>query len=424
MKETLNRLLIRGEFAKNALTLAIGTSVAQLFPLFFYPILGRIFTPSEFGILATITSITSILAVISTGNYESSILITSSKKNAANVIGLVLLLSFSFQSISFLLILALSHKLGGWFNESNIEQWLFVCPISAFAIIIFNCYNEWCVRNKYFVSLSWNKIINSAATTLNKILFGFLKIVSNGLIIGDLTGRIISAVGCVYRVLRKDKTEFLQISFKRMHVLAKQYVKFPKYMLPGQLIDTFNSQLPTLMIASFFLSTQVGYYAMAGSFLSLPASMIAVSVKDVFRQRANEEWVNKGNCKTIYNKTVKLMFFIIVPLGILLTIILPDLFALILGKNWRIAGVYARILMPNVAILFMFQVVDAVFIIANRMKASFIWQVYSITLTVISLSIGCLLFKDIKMTLISYVIARCIANLTRFYLTYNYSRGI
>jgi len=80
-------------------------------------------------------------------------------------------------------------------------------------------------------------------------------------------------------------------------------------------------------------------------------------------------------------------------------------------------------LVPNVAILFMFQVVDAVFIIANRMKASFIWQVYSITLTVISLFIGCLLFKDIKMTLISYVIARCIANLTRFYLTYNYSRG-
>jgi O-antigen/teichoic acid export membrane protein len=424
VKKLFNRLSLKSEFAKNAFTLTMGTSIAQAFPMLFYPVLGRIFKPAEFGVLAILTSITAILTVLTSGSYENSILITKTKKDAANIVGLVLLLSSSFLLISFIVFQILSAQFSTWFNEPSLKKWLFVCPISAFAIIIFNCYNEWSVRNKYFVILSWNKIINSAATTLSKLLFGFLKIVSNGLVIGDLIGRIISAGGCVFRALRNDRMEFFQISVKRMRVLAKRYVEFPKYSLPGQLIDSFNSQLPTLMIASFFMSTEVGYYAMAGSLLTVPASVIAVAVKDVFRQRANEEWVTKGNCKSIYNKAVKMMFFIIAPTSIILIIILPDFFSLLLGKNWRIAGVYAKILMPNVAILFMFQVVDAVFIIANKMKASFIWQIYSVTLTIISLCIGCLVFKDMKMALICYVIARCIANLTRFYMTFNYSKGI
>ena len=424
MKRILNRFSVKSEFAKNAFTLTLGTGIAQAFPMLFYPILGRIFTPVEFGLLATINSITSILTVLATGKYESSILITETIQDAADMIVFVLLLSFSFLIISLLFLLIFSNQFGLWFNMPGLKKWLFVCPISAYAIIIFNCYNEWCVRNKYFVSLSFNKVTNSAATTLSKLFFGFVKIFSSGLVIGDLIGRIISAGGCVFRAIRKDKSLFFKTSFKKMRFLTKHYIQFPKYSLPDQVIDTVNSQLPTLIIAYFFMSAEVGYYSMAASLLSVPASIISVAVRDVFRQRANEEWVSKGNCRNIYNKTVKLMFFIIVPVSIILIIILPDLFSLLLGKNWRIAGVYARILISNVAILFMFQVVAAVFIIANKMKESFLWQFYSIMLSVISLCIGCLIFKDIKLTLICYVIARCIANLSRFYLTYNFSKGI
>lgn len=424
MKRFLKKLPIKGEFAKNTLTLTLGTSIAQAFPMLFYPILGRIFTPEQFGLLATLSSITAILVVLSTGKYESSILITKNKQDAANIIGLVLLLSFSVLLISVIVFYLFSAQMSVILNEPTLTRWLFISPLSAFVIIIYNCYNEWCVRNKYFNSLSWNKVINSGSTTLNKLFFGVINLFSNGLVIGDFIGRTISASGCIYRALKKDKEAFFQISFLKMRKMAKQYIEFPRFSLPGQLIDTFNSQLPTLMIASFFASNNVGFYAMAGNLLSVPASVISAAVMDVFRQRANEEWIEKGNCHFIYKKIVKVMFFIILPVSVLLMIFLPDLFSLLLGKNWYIAGIYARILIPNVAILFMFQVVSAVFIIANKMKASFIWQIFSIMLTVVSLYIGCYIFNDIQLTLISYVIARCIANLTRFYLTYQYSKGI
>ncbi len=426
-KQKLNSILrknaLESDFFRNTFTLTIGTTVAQAFPMIFYPVLSRIYLPEEFGLLATLTSITSILVVLATGKYENSILITNTKKDAANIIMMVLALSMVFLLLTFIVFCFLTEEFSIWFNEPGLKVWLYICPLTAFSIIIFNCYNEWCVRNKYFATLSGNKIMNSASTSLSKLLFGFVKISSNGLVIGDLVGRIITAVHCIFRSLHRDGKFFFAISRKRMLVLARRYKEFPRYSLPDQLIDTLNSQLPTLMIAYTFLSTKVGYYAMAGNVLSVPVNVISVAVRDVFRQRANEEWAKVGNCRNIYVKVVRMLFIIIVPSSILLMIILPDFFSILLGKNWRTAGEYARILMPHVAILFMFRVVSAVFIIANKLRASFIWQFYSISLTIISLSIGCFVLRDMKKTLICYVIARCIANLTRFYMTYNYSKG-
>ncbi|MBN2521614.1 MAG: oligosaccharide flippase family protein [Bacteroidales bacterium] len=424
MKKIPKKVHIKSEFVRNSLTLSLGTTISQAFPMLLYPVLGRIYTPAEFGLLATLTSIIAILIVLSTGKYENGILIADTKQDAANIIGLVLIMSFSILLISFIVLQLFANQFSLWFNEPQLKKWFFVCPLTAFAIIIFNCYNEWCVRNKYFTSLSWNKITNSSSVTLSKVLFGFVKIFSNGLVVGDLIGRSISAFGCIVRVLRKDRFSFIQISFNRIMYLAKHYIEFPKFTLPGQLIDTLNTQLPILMITYFFMSEEVGYYSMAMAVLSVPAGVISVAIRDVFRQRANEEWVSKGNCKNIYIKTVKMMVMIITPVSILLIFILPWLFSFVLGKTWQMSGIYARILMPNVGILFVFQVVAAIFIIADKMKELFIWEIYSIILTIISLFIGCLVFKDIKITLISYVIARSIANLTRFYLTYQYSKGI
>lgn len=423
MLDKINNIFQKSEFARNTLTLTIGTGIAQLVPMLFYPLLTRLFTPSEFGLLALITSITSVLAIISTGKYENSILIADTKKNGINIIALIIITSTLFLLISFILLLVFSSNLSSLLNEPSLTQWIFICPLLAFSIIIYNIYNEWCVKNKYFKNLSQNKIINSSSTTSGKIAFGVFNFSSGGLIWGDLIGRIISATNCIIDFLKRDKQILKQISIKRIGILAKKYSNFPKYSLPESLLDVISSNLPVFIITSYFLSSETGYYSLANNILFVPSSILSLAVMDVFRQRANEEWVRHGNCINIYKKTVKYMTLIIVPIGIILFLILPNLFALILGKEWKISGEYARILLPNVIILFVFQVVSAVFIIANKLKSSFYWQIFSILLTITSLLISALVFKNMKAMLICFVVARCIANISRFYLTYQYAKG-
>ena len=78
---------------KNSFILILGTSIAQFLPLIIYPILARLYSPDDFGFLATLTAITSILCVISTGKYESAILIADNETKSINLIALVFAVS-------------------------------------------------------------------------------------------------------------------------------------------------------------------------------------------------------------------------------------------------------------------------------------------------------------------------------------------
>jgi len=418
-----NRFPVKSEFAKNAITLSIGTSIAQAFPMLFYPVLGRIFLVSDFGLLATLTSITAILTVLSTAKYENTVLIADSKNDAANIVGLVLLLSFTVLLVSLIVLQLLSDQLGGWLNEPALKKWLYICPISAYAIVIYNCYNEWCVRNKYFIVLSSNKIVNSAATTLSKLFLGFVKISGNGLVVGDLIGRIISAGGCVFKALQKDKSEFFHLSFRRMRHLAKRYKNFPKYNLPDQLLMTIGYSLPVFLIGIHFNSIEVGNYAMTMNVLSIPISVISKAVQDVFRQRANEEYVKTGSCVEIYKRLLKILIIGAVSGALILVFFLPDLFTLVLGPQWRIAGEYSQILLPMMAIDFVAVSLSGILTITQKLKEDLFWQMYYVAITIISLLLGLIIFQDMKITLICFAIGRSTAYILYIFLSYKYSKG-
>ncbi len=421
MNKLLNKLPIKGEFAKNALILTLGTSVAQAFPILFYPILGRIFSPTDFGLLATITSITAILTIISTGKYEASILIAKTNKEAVNIIGLVLLLSFSFLFLSFIFLEIFSDQLSVLMNSPNLEKWLFVPAISGFSIVIFNCYNEWCVRNKYFVNLSWNKIINSSANTLSKLFFGLVKYLSGGLILGDILGRIISACGCVYKTIKKDKDIFFQISFREMKLSAKRYINFPKIYLPGQLLNTVGGQIPILLIAILFNSYEVGLFSMTMNVLSIPISVISLAINDTFRQKANEEYIIKGQCRDIFLKMFKLLSVFSIIGVMILFFILPKIFELVLGNQWIKAGEYSQILIFMIAFSFISNSLGSVLIIAEKLKISLLWQIYYFAISCGSILLGKYIFNNIESTLYFYSIGMITVYLLQIILNYIYS---
>ncbi|MEG2229010.1 MAG: oligosaccharide flippase family protein [Odoribacter sp.] len=386
----MNFIKNKNGFLADAFILTLGTSLAQLIPLIFYPILSRLFSPADFGILATLTSITGVIGVIASGKYETVVLIAVNKINAANIIGLALSLALSFLMIVFVCFYFFSDQISIFFNEPTLKYWIFLCPFMAFFICIYQCYNEWCVRNKYFTSLSLNKITNTSAVTLSKVTLGGINLMG-GLIIGDILGRFISAVACVYHALRIDRSFFFNLSFARMKILAKRYKSCPFYIMPAQLLNTLGGELPIFLFAIYFNSSEIGYYSMALMVLSLPASVISLAIRDVFRKRANDEYIKYGIFKHIYIKTFSLLTILSIIGFSVFFVIAPALFSTVLGDKWILAGKYAQILCPMVAISFVTEVGSSMFIIAEKMKEAMWWQCCYLLL---SIGDGIVLFND------------------------------
>ncbi|HOO12860.1 MAG TPA: polysaccharide biosynthesis protein, partial [Bacillota bacterium] len=60
----LQQKIIKGEFLRNTVTLVTGTAIAQFIGIILYPVLSRLFTASEFGLLSTISQISAIIMVL------------------------------------------------------------------------------------------------------------------------------------------------------------------------------------------------------------------------------------------------------------------------------------------------------------------------------------------------------------------------
>lgn len=422
IKEALSKLTLNSDFARNAFTLTLGSGIAQAIPLFLYPILGRMFTPSEFGLFATILAATSIIGIISTGKYDSCILITETKQESADAIGLTLLLSFFVLVISYIFILLFSNQISIWLNSPSLKDWLYIIPLNAFVIVVFSCYNEWCVRNKYFKGLAWNKILNSGSNNLAKLFLGVYKISNNGLIIGDFVGRTITASICVFLAFRKDKIFFSKISRQKMKELSIKYSKFPIYFMPGQLINAVGSQSAVFLIGIFYSSVEVGYYAMTTVILSIPTSLISVAIKDTFRQRANEDYIKNGDCRPVFIKTFKLLMTIVIFGLVLVIFFLPAIFRIGIGEQWQVSGEYAQILAPMIGLSFIANSLSGVMIIAEKLKADFFFQVYYTSISFISLFIGFYFFNNMNMSLICYSIGLGSAYLLKIYLSFIFTK--
>lgn len=423
LKQLLTR--VKGsDFLRNSLTLSGGVALAQVLPFLFYPLLGRIFTTEEFGLFATLTSITSVMAVFGSGKYELGILVADNKLEAANlavlsiVIGLVTML-LSWVVCQFLLI----DQLSTWLKEPNLGHWIYVCPLAAFFIIVFNTYNEWCVREKYFMSLSVNKIVNAGAVVLGKTFLGFVKISSQGLVVGDLVGRGISAAGCLLRALLKDGKTFFMTSWRGMCCCVTKFREFPFYTMPGRLLNTLGQSMPVLFLAVYFNKSEVGLFSTALMLFSVPASVISNSIGDVYRQHANDEYRQQGNCIASFDKILKTLTLIGVVGCLAVVWFLPTLMRLFMGPQWTMAGVYAQYIAPAMVLSFLANSLSGLFIVTDHLKAFFWWQVYYAFVNFLAMWLGGWLIGTMQGTLVLYTVLLSSAYLLSIILTRRYAKG-
>ncbi len=414
--------LHKSGFFRDTLILSGGTAIAQVLPFLFYPILGRIFTVEEFGLLATITAVTSIMAVVASGKYESAILVAKNKNEAASLALLALLVSALFLIVSYLILqTTLANALCRWVAEPMLKKILWICPISAWAIIIFTVYNEWCVREKHFKSLSLNKAINSGAIVGAKTLLGYVHIFGHGLVIGDTIGRAISAIICIMRAMARDGKTFMVVRWKDITAAAKKYADFPKFTMPGQLLNTIALNFPILMLAAYFDKAEVGHFSMAINIFAIPLTVISGAVRDVFRQRANEQIITTGNCRALFKKVALLLTLISVGAAMVFVWFLPQLTTVFLGPQWHTCGVYAQILCGAMVLSFIANSLSGMFIVANKLRHLFFWQIYFVVTTIAAIIVGGLIYKSMIVTVILFSVLRATAYLLSIVMTYHYT---
>lgn len=383
----MKRLKPKSEFNRNVLTLMTGTTIAQAIPIAISPILTRIYTPEDFGVYAIFMALLLIFGSIANGRYELVIMLPKKDEDAINIFALGFIITIAISLLLLILVVLFNDYLTNLLGHDDISFWLYFIPIAVFFTGFFNILNYFNNRKKNYRYMARASIIKAIILSIIQILVGFVNQGASGLIGGQILSRMFANMQ-LFKTIIKDKTLLSMIKKEKIIALAKKYSEFPKISLWAMLISTSSTQLVNILISIYYNITTLGFYSLVQRVLGMPSALMGTSISQVFLQQAAEEEQKTGQVIQTFNATFKRLIIIGVPSFIFLYYYIQDIFVIVFGEPWRIAGIYAQILIPLYFIRFLTVTFTVLPLLFNDAKKDLYFQSGLLSLYIIIVFLG------------------------------------
>lgn len=406
--------LFKSEYSKNVLTLMTGTTIAQAIPIAVTPILTRIYSPNDFGIFALFLAITAITGAISNAQYEQAIVLPIKDEDSFNLVALGIAIAIGFSLFLFLIIILFKIQISIFLGNEQIASFLFLVPLSTLLVGIYNSLNFFNIRKKQFKNIATSQVTRSGSLVVSQVLIGLIALGPLGLIVGQIISYLSGNV-MLFKTLKSNYKRGY-ISKEKIKKQAKVYKKFPFYSLPAILLNSINLNVVNFLISSIFSVTTLGFYSLTQRIIGIPSRVIGSSIGQVYLQQASESYRKNGNTEKIFLKTFKKLTYLSVPIFIVLYFIAEPVFAFVFGEEWRISGVYAKILIPLAAVRFVSSSLSNTLVVHQKQQLLLFINILLLTATILIFSYGKLNDVTFKLILNNYtLILSCIYLLLLFF---------
>ena len=344
MRSNIFEKLSNSLFARNVAVLSIGTAIAQAIGILVTPILTRIFTPADYGLVALFGAVTGICATVITLRYEIRVLLPETDGEAKNIVILVGLLALAMGGGLIAISIVMPEALRQWMGLSQLGIWLTVAVAASIATAIIGVISNWFNRRAEFRKMATLRIVQALIGAACGLITGFLA-AKNGLLYAQVVALLLGLMLFLYFGYQSG---IHRVSPLALVAVAKMHRRAPIYLLPTALLDVFTVQLPFILITLWFSSEATGQYRMAYALLAVPGALVGGAIAQVFYQRFSAVWPDADAAKTLLVKTWKtLALFGLVPL-IIFMLFGEKIFSIALGQSWGEAGLMAAVLAPVV----------------------------------------------------------------------------
>lgn len=351
--------------------IAGGTAIAQALGVLLSPLITRIYSPDEFGILTLYIAIVALIEIYSSFRYEMAIPIAENEDKAVNMIFLSLSILIVITLIISIILLTFGKLFLELFDGDRIYNYRLLIPLGVLLLGIYNIMKQWALREKNFKSIGKTKLTQSISGNSMKIVLGFAGIGPLGLILGQIASHSAGILTLGKSLIIDKKYLLNSVSYKGMMWGAKRYYQFPIYDGPAKFISALSTKIPVFFIASLYGGHVLGLYGLANSVIRMPMALIGSSVANVFYGEIAR--LGKNNPEKIKELTKKLQAKLILMGSIPLVILLvfgPALFSFVFGEEWYQAGQYARLLSVLVFFNFITGPISNVATVFEKMKES------------------------------------------------------
>ncbi|MBC8569470.1 lipopolysaccharide biosynthesis protein [Zongyangia hominis] len=363
--------MFKNDFVKNVLILVSGSTIAQFLPVILSPLLGRLYTPSDFGVYTLFTSTVNILGQLVGLKYDFAIVVSDLDEKANGLFFLSMSLTVGISAamiLAFPFATPIDRLLGG---DGHIG-WIFCLPLAALMTGMYSSLNYYNVRLKQYKAITNANIIKTVVQSILQLGFALLHWGAMGLILGQMISFVAGNTRMIHnlrgKVHRKDLNRHL------MGKVGREYSNYPKFTLPGSLANTMTYNVISYFLSALYSTSQLGYYSMINRVLGSPLSLVGNAVGQVFVKQAADEKNSSGNLAHTFNNISKLLMVLSVPLFAILFIFAEPIITIFLGPQWAPAAEYVRILTPMFLVRFIVSPISNSALVMGKQKMTMIWQ--------------------------------------------------
>lgn len=343
----LNEYFVRDGLFSNILKVILGTGFARLIGVISIPILTRLYSPEDYGVLAIFLASIAILAPFLTLRYVTAIPLPRNDTLALYLVFICFVLIVFLGILWGVILFIFSDKIFDWLDVSSLISWWWLIVLGSIVVALYELLSLWATREKEYSLIAKNKVMQSIFGEITKIILGVLSIKPFGLLLGNVVEQG-SGITSFYLLLRK-KIGLLKIDvgYKFFFFLLKYYRAFPIYRMPSQFLLVFSMQAPAIFSAALFGKGVTGQLSLALMALALPVSIIGNSVGQVFYGEIAKIGKKSSNqIKRLAYQVQKKLFIVGIPLTVFIFFFGEFLFKICFGEKWSEAGNFASILAP------------------------------------------------------------------------------
>ncbi len=380
--------------SKSVLTLIGGTTIAQALNFIFSPITTRLFSPEVFGDLSVFTSITGIIGIIICLRYELAIVLPQDDDEGFSLLKLCLIFATIISILAGIIFLFAGNAIYVSFGAPNLVQYWYYVPISLFLTGIIQACNYWLTRTRQFVVLSWNKVIPVIVVNVVSIGLGLL---GNRALGARLFAIFLSNIANIAVLAKAVAPEFISKKHATQsdyQQLIKKYKNFLIYDIWGALLNNLSWMIVPILMNAYYGSNAAGQYSIGMRVIQIPASLIGASITQVFLKNAVDEKYKKK----LYPYTVNLakkLFIITLPIALFFLFLGKEVFKVLFGQKWGLAGQYMQILSIWSIVWFISSPISSIYTIVQKQNISLITSTLNLVTRVLSLYLGRLLNSDL-----------------------------
>src|SRR6185312_3946256 len=163
----------KGQFARNVATLTLGTALGQGLGLALAPVITRLYSPADLGLLGLFMSFVSVATVATSLNYELGIVSAGSQKQAAQLTGSSIMLTVPVSIVCGVILYLLIHF--HWLGYGALPRYSIPLTVSTLLLMgIFSNLRYWAVRQQQFHLIAKTTVLQQATRSVLQVVFGFL----------------------------------------------------------------------------------------------------------------------------------------------------------------------------------------------------------------------------------------------------------